>query len=83
MLHYIDCNAAFVNSTDIMESVMPDGLHPNHVGMGLLAQVSQNQSSHCNSPHPRGLGFTSLKHELACLAASVGKCLSMMLSRHE
>ncbi len=42
MLHYIDCNAAYVNSTDIMDSLMPDGLHPNHVGMALLAQVSQD-----------------------------------------
>ena len=42
MLHYIDCNAAYVNSTDIMDSLMPDGLHPNHVGMALLAQVSHD-----------------------------------------
>ena len=42
MLHYINCNAAFMNSTDIMDSLLPDGLHPNYVGMALLAQVTHN-----------------------------------------
>ena len=46
MLHYINCNAAFMDSTDIMDSLMPDGLHPNHVGMALLAQVSQDLTPH-------------------------------------
>lgn len=39
MLHYIDCGARFFNSTDIMDIVMPDGLHPNHAGQEMLAQV--------------------------------------------
>ena len=54
MLHYINCNAAFVNSTDVMDSVMPDGLHPNHVGMGLLAEVRQTRSL-TQSTSPRAL----------------------------
>lgn len=45
MLHYIDCNAGFVNSTDVILSLMPDGLHPNNVGMDMLAQVRQHHKS--------------------------------------
>ena len=67
MLHYMDCNAAFVNSTDIMESVMPDGLHPNHVGMALLAQVRQLCSSHNTVHDPKRLDVT------------LGTCMSSLI----
>jgi len=45
MLHYIDCSAGFVNSTDVIKSLMPDGLHPTNVGMEMLAQVRQHHTS--------------------------------------
>ena len=40
MLHYVDCSSGYVNSTDILTSLMPDGLHPNAAGQELLAKVS-------------------------------------------
>ena len=52
MLHYVDCNAVYINSTDINNSLMPDGLHPNHIGMGLLAQASgMHAPSHVCTAH--------------------------------
>ena len=42
MLHYIDCSSGYVNSTDILTSLMPDGLHPNAAGQELLAKVSSD-----------------------------------------
>ena len=42
MLHYINCSSGYVNSTDILTSLMPDGLHPNAAGQELLAKVSVN-----------------------------------------
>jgi hypothetical protein len=45
MLHYIDCGSRYINSTDIIQSVMPDGLHPNHVGMDMLAQVRDDPAT--------------------------------------
>ena len=47
MLHYIDCSSGFVNSTDILTSLMPDGLHPNAAGQELLAKVSGDASREC------------------------------------
>ena len=53
MLHYIDCGSSYINSTAIIESVMPDGLHPNHVGMEMLAQVRHHTALMCStSSHP-------------------------------
>ena len=42
MLHYVECSPGFVNSTDILTSLMPDGLHPNAAGQELLAKVSDD-----------------------------------------
>ena len=53
MLHYIDCSSSYINSTAIIESVMPDGLHPNRVGMEMLAQVQYHTALMCStSSHP-------------------------------
>ena len=40
MLHYVDCSSGYVNSTDVLTGLMPDGLHPNAAGQELLAKVS-------------------------------------------
>ena len=53
MLHHIDCGSSYINSTNIIKSVMPDGLHPNHVGMEMLAQVRHHTALMCSTPsHP-------------------------------
>ncbi len=78
MLHYIDCSAGFVNSTDVIKSLMPDGLHPTNVGMEMLAQVRQHHTSnHCMSqvkpqnrcrfiPRTISLSSASLARKVQC-----------------
>ena len=38
-MHYVDCGAPYVTEQGIDKSLVPDGVHPNHVGMELLAEV--------------------------------------------
>ncbi|CAK0772375.1 hypothetical protein CVIRNUC_003956 [Coccomyxa viridis] len=62
MLHYIDCSSGFVNSTDILTSLMPDGLHPNAAGQELLAK--------CYAPLVAALVKTPANDSAAVLAAA-------------